>query len=129
MVQILKGSAKLGLHEENCFAVRNIENGLTWEARKSSIKELCILLSFSAKRKTISHEHKVAVTLFQETVKIIEMRWVEIVNAQEFSSLLQFYPQYLSEEFVRKVEDRITESVETMRIEDLALVRKSIFKT
>ena len=127
MIQVVKlGSTKLGLHEGNCFAVRNIENGLTWKARHSSIKEVCSLLTFSGKRKTQSNEHKVAVTLFEETIKNIEMRWVEITSAKDFASLLQYYPRYLSEHFVQKVEDRITESVETMSVEDLELVLKML---
>ena len=122
MVSVLKMAAsKLKLDEHNCFAVKNIENSLTWQSRNSTMSELTMLLSYSFKRKNITGD-KVAITLFEETVKNIERRWVEVVNPKEFVGFMHYYPQYLSEQFIRKVEDRITDSVENMEGEDLALV-------
>ena len=55
----------------------------------------------------------------------MERRWVEIVTAKEFVSLIH-YSQHFSEQFTRKLEDRITELAENMMANDLALVLKAM---
>ena len=113
----------LELDEKNCFAVRNIENSLTWKSRNMSMKDLSYLLSYSVKRKNDNHGYKVTITLLNETIKNIERRWVEVESAKEFVSILHYYPQHFSEHFISKIEERITEFVENMDVEELVMVR------
>ena len=125
LVRILKlASTKLDFTAENCFAVRNIENSLTWQARNCSITELCSLLSFSLKRKSECGGYETTIKLFDEVAKSLERRWVEIVNAKEFVSLMHYYPDHFSDQFASKIEDRIAELVEAMMAEDLASILK-----
>ena len=129
LVNILKlASTKLDLISSNCFAIRNIENSLTWRSRNCSIFELCSLLSFSLKRKSEMVSNETTVKLFDEVVKTLERRWVEIVNAKEFASLMHYYPEHLSEQFITKLEDRIAELGDSMAADDLALVLKTLGK-
>ena len=123
MISILKlASTKLELDENNSFVIRNIENCLTWKSREISISELCILLSFSFKRKTESNKNKVSVLLFEETLKNAERRWVEVVNAKDFYNLVHYYPNHVSEQLMRKLASRITDFIETMDAHELTLV-------
>ena len=67
--------------------------------------------------------------LFEESLKNAERRWVEIVNAKEFTGIVHYYPNQVSEQFMRKLESRITDFIEKMDGADLALVSKpSILK-
>ena len=130
MMSILKLlSLKVGLNENDSFAIRNILNGLIWKSRDIPISELCTILSFSYKRKIESNNNKIAVLLFEESLKNAERRWVEIVNAKEFTGIVHYYPIQVSEQFMRKLESRITDFIEKMDGADLAMVSKpSILK-
>ena len=130
MMSILKLlSVKVGLNENDSFAIKNILNGLIWKSRDIPISELCTILSFSYKRKIESNNNKIAVLLFEESLKNAERRWVEIVNAKEFVGIVHYYPVQVSEQFMRKLESRITDFIEKMDAADLAMVSKpSILK-
>ena len=129
MIIILKMTfTKLELDENNSFFIRNIENCLTWKSRDMSISELCILLSFSLKRKTESNQNKVSVSLFEETLKNAERRWVEVVHAKDFCNLVHYYPNHVSEKLMKKLESRITDFIESMDGQDLTLVCLRILK-
>ena len=117
-------SIKLGLNENDSFAIKNMANSLIWKSREMPISELCTLLSFSYKRKLKSNNNKIALLLFEETLKNAERRWVEIVNAKEFASLVHYYPAQISEQFMRKLESRITDFIENMDATELATVSK-----
>ena len=124
LTQILYFLTKhLELDEKNCFALRSVENSLTWKSRNMSMKDLSYLLSYSVKRKNDNHGYKVTITLLNEIIKNIERRWVEVESANEFVSILHYYPQHFSEHFISKIEERITEFVENMDAEELVLVR------
>ena len=125
MMSILKLlSVKVGINENDSFAIRNILNGLIWKSRDIPISELCTILSFSYKRKIESNNNKIAVLLFEESLKNAERRWVEIVNAKEFTGIVHYYPNQVSEQFMRKLESRITDFIEKMDAGDLAMVSK-----
>lgn len=50
--------------------------------------------------------------IVKEAVSNIQRRWVEIVEARDFASLLKF-ATYFSPKFIEKMEDILVELVET----------------
>jgi len=116
LVSCLKALHELGVPEE-AFSVKNLENSLTWSARSCSIKDLVMMLSFSAtRRKTESQQ-----TLFREICRALERRWVEIKDGRLFVGILH-YSEHFTDQFITKLEDRIAEVVDQMSGSDLTLV-------
>jgi len=54
-------------------------------------------------------------------MKCIERRWVEISDGRLFASVLH-YPGIFTEQFILKIEGRITELAETLPSSDLITV-------
>lgn len=126
----LIGSVEAG----QTFIVQNLENSLTWKARTCSIRELSLLLSFSVKYRPdhISATQSTSVgltnsktSLYKEVIKSIERRWVEITDGRTFVGVLH-YPDCFSEQFIVKLEDRMTELAETLPTSDLVLILKDL---
>jgi len=116
MVSCLKGLQVLDIPAE-AFSVKNLENSLTWSARSCGIKDLVMMLSFSASRRSSDSQQK----LFSEICRAIERRWVEIKDGRQFAGLIH-YSEHFSDQFMAKLEDRIAELVAEMSGGDLAMV-------
>ena len=65
--------------------------------------------------------HASNLSLFNQVVKSLERRWVEIVDGRTFVAVLH-YPECFSEQYIVKLEDRMTELAETLPTSDLILV-------
>ena len=70
----LKSASKLGI-PCGAFLVQNIENALTWRCRSCGLRDLNFLLSLSSKGRS---ESEIRQKLFDEVIRIFEMRWVEL---------------------------------------------------
>ena len=60
-----------------------------------------------------------------QVVKSLERRWVEITEGRTFVGVMH-YPDCFSEQFIVKLEDRMTELAETLPTSDLIIVRIKI---
>ena len=63
-----------------------------------------------------------------QVVRSLERRWVEIVDGRTFVGVLH-YPECFSEQYLVKLEDRMTELAETLSTSDLVLVSEPSLMT
>jgi len=120
LLSCLKGLAALGVQDDH-LAVKNLENSLVWLSRACPIKELAMMLSFSASRKNTESQK----ILFNEVCKALERRWVEIKDGKIFCGLLHYSDQF-SPQFLAKLEDRLAELAEDFPPSDLAAILKAL---
>jgi len=119
-ISTLKSLSELNVPNE-AFSSRNLENSLTWMARSCAIKDLVMMLSFSVGRRKTESQEK----LYKEICRALERRWVEIrdshVLSRTFVSLLH-YSEHFSDQFMAKLEDRLSEVADELNGEDLTAV-------
>eukprot|EP00092_Neocalanus_flemingeri_P033737 GFUD01036676.1.p1 GENE.GFUD01036676.1~~GFUD01036676.1.p1 ORF type:complete len:613 (+),score=202.94 GFUD01036676.1:73-1911(+) len=116
LISSLKALGELGINNES-FSVKNLESTLTWSTRSCPIKEVVMLLSFTLNRRNTESQN----ILYNEVVKSLERRWVELKDGKLFVSLLH-YVELFSPQFVAKLEDRIADLMEEISPGDLALI-------
>ncbi len=127
ILSTLKAMDQLGVSAVS-KAVQNLENELLWRARSEPMTSLVRILSFSyarrAKASSVcdgSNAGGMNAKVLKEVVRSLERRWVEIVEGQVFAGLLH-YPDCFTEQFLNKIDDRITECSENLLASDLVLV-------
>ena len=82
------------------------------------MRDLNIVLTFSAKKRFDSDTSRV---LFEELVKTIELRWVEIDDPQLVSSFL-YQAEYFKPQFLAKLEDKMIREAEQMSTTNIVAV-------
>jgi hypothetical protein len=122
---VLKALERLGVTQNN-MAVQNLENSLLFKSRTAPMKDLVMILSYVQGR-TTSDQHvteeadSLRLRIQREVVRAFERRWVEIIDGKVFAGLLH-YPECFSQQFLNRVDDRITETAESLLPADLVLV-------
>ncbi len=142
VLAVLKAMGKLEGIDQNSMAVQNLENSLVWRARHAPIRELTMMLSFAHGRRpqtgvlsspggpppprpAATGAQPMKEVLFQEVVRSLERRWVEVVDGRAFVGILH-YSDCFSEQYLNKIDDRITEMAESLVPSDLVLVCRKI---
>jgi len=119
-ISTLKSLVELNIPND-AFAVKNLENSLTWMARSCAIKDLVMMLSFSVGRRSTETQDK----LFSEICRSLERRWVEIRDSgmlsRTFVGLLH-YSEHFTDQFLCKLEDRLAEIADELNGTDLTAV-------
>jgi len=120
----LKSASILGIPNES-FLVQNIENTLTWRCRTSSIKELNHMLSTAGKGRSESITRQ---KLFDEVIRTLEMRWVEIDDPLIVAGLI-YYAGNFTDLFLGRIEDKMTNRAGDLSSEEtIALLKALAFK-
>ena len=118
IISCLKSASAWGLTSHNSFAVRNLENCLTWKARSASINDLTYLISFAHKRKNVDNVHRLTEAMFNAVVGTIERRWIEIEEPKAILGFMNYCPEVFGNQFMGRLEDRILEMAESMSGEE-----------
>ena len=87
------------------------------------MRELNIVLTFSAKKRFDSDVSRI---LFEEVVKTIELRWVEIDDPQLVSSFL-YQAEYFKPQFLARLEDKMIQEAEQMSATNIVSVSTTYF--
>ncbi len=119
-IATLKALDALGRSES--FAFKNLENSLVWRARQAPMRDLAYMLSFSYARASASvKKNGGSSKLYQEVVRALERRWVEVVDPQIFVQLIH-YSESFNEQFLTRIIDRIIDVAEELTPSDLSMV-------
>ena len=102
----------------NAFLIQNIENALTWKCRSTSIRNLYLILSTSAKNRSENETRK---KLFEEVVQKLEMRWIEIEDPLTIAGLFYFVENF-TDLFIARLEDKLTNKAEQLSSEEIIAV-------
>ena len=102
----------------NAFLIQNIENALTWKCRSTSIRNLYLILSTSAKNRSENETRK---KLFEEVVQKLEMRWIEIEDPSTIAGLFYFVENF-TDLFIARLEDKLTNKAEQLSSEEIIAV-------
>jgi len=122
IVKGLKALAELGVSHDS-YSVKNLENGLMWNVRSCTIKDLMMLLSFTMSRRHTESQDK----LFNEVCRALERRWVEIKDGRVFNSLF-YYSEQFSPQFIARLEDRVSDVVDEISPGELVLILNQMGK-
>ena len=102
----------------DAFVVENITNALLWKCRSSPIPHLLFVLSYAERYRK---DDEMLEKLFNEVIRTIEMRWVEISQPDQIRSLL-YNSQHFSEALLAKVEDLLTTEAENLSSDSIVSV-------
>ena len=87
----------------------NIQNSLLWKCRSSQPAHFGLILSYA---KQTRDESEMCEKIFNEVLRTIEMRWVEITDPQLILNLI-YNSEHLSDILMAKLEDQLTSEAET----------------
>ena len=102
----------------DAFVVQNIINALLWKCRSSPIPHLLFVLSYAERYRK---DNEMIEKLFNEVIRTIVMRWVEISQPDQIRSLL-YNSQHFSEALLAKVEDLLTTEAENLSSDSIVSV-------
>lgn len=114
--QALKGLLVLGF-KPNSKVVESLENEILWLLRKITVGQHFLVIELYSQLQETSRYQQV----MKEVVSNIQRRWVEIVEAKDFVSLLK-HAAHFSPKFIEKMEDVLVELVQVFSQEDQAKV-------
>lgn len=96
----------------------NIQNALLWKCRSSQPNMFSMILSYANHTR---NQSEICEKVFNEIIRTIEMRWVEIDDPNLILSLI-YRSEHFSDVLLAKFEDQMTSEAETYPTDTLIAV-------
>ena len=123
MIHSFQISALKSLHilgtPPDSLPVQSIQNKLTWHCRSCSMNHLNMILTSALKRRFDSDTSS---KLFEEAVRQMELRWVEIEDPGLIISMIHM-SEHLKPQLLARLEDRVITEVENLDATTITSVR------
>ena len=100
------------------YLVMNIQNALLWKCRSSQPNMFSLILSYANQTR---NQSEICEKIFNEIIRTIEMRWVEINDPNLILSLI-YRSEHFSDVLLAKFEDQMTSEAETYPTDTLIAV-------
>ena len=100
------------------FLVMNIQNALLWKCRSSQPYHFGVILSYANQTR---NQSEMSEKIFNEVIRTIEMRWVEINDPMLILNLI-YRSEHFSDALLAKLEDQLTSDAETYPTDTLIAV-------
>ena len=105
------------------YLVQSVQNALLWKCRSSQPNQFGVILSYANQTR---NQSELCEKIFNEIIRTIEMRWVEIIDPMIILNLI-YRSEHFSDTLLAKLEDQLTSDAETYPTDTLIAVSNDFF--